>query len=70
MESLVGPSHGLWEYIVVTSNVSLTGKFYSNFNLKNIISTYTKVFFNGKNGPNPPDFNFKISKLPKSYDNF
>jgi hypothetical protein len=33
--------------------------------LKNMISTYTKIF-HGKNGPNSPDFKKKVSTLPKN----
>jgi hypothetical protein len=44
-----------------------------NFNLKNIISTYT-MDFSWKNGPNPPGLEKKLkiksSKSPDFYDKF
>ncbi len=43
---------------------------FSKFRLEIYNFNLYKGFFNGKNGPNPLDFNFKNSKLPKSYDNF
>ncbi len=47
----------------VPMGVSFTGKFSPNFNVKIMISTYTKDFFHGeKSGPNSPKFKFK--KIP------
>jgi hypothetical protein len=40
----------------ILPSVSLTDEFLSNFNLKNMISTYTKDFPWEKNGSNLPDF--------------
>jgi hypothetical protein len=39
------------------TGVSFNGKFLPNFELKNMISTYTKDFSWEKNGPNLPDLN-------------
>jgi hypothetical protein len=49
-----------------SSSVSFIGKISRNFNLKNMISTYTQAFYHGENGPNSPDFeerNFQIARF-------
>ncbi len=49
-------------------SVFFTGKFSLNFDLKNMISTYTKD--HGKNDPNSPDFEDCFHKLPDFKDKF
>jgi hypothetical protein len=48
---------GWYIFIMFRTSVSFNGKVLPNFDLKNMISTYTKDFSWGKNGPNLPDFN-------------
>jgi hypothetical protein len=45
--------------------VSFTGKFSPNFNVKNMISTYTKDFSWEKSGPNSPNFKLKKFQIAK-----
>jgi hypothetical protein len=48
-----------------------TCEFSPNFDLQNIILTYTKGISHAKNGPNSPDFFFiKKINLPKLYNKF
>jgi hypothetical protein len=56
-----------WWYIFIMfrTSVSFNGKFLPNFELKNMISTYTKDFSWEKTGPNLPDLNlwkFQIAR--------
>ncbi len=46
------------------------GRISPNFDLKNMISTYTKDFPREKYGPNSPDFRENQSKSPDFYDKF
>jgi hypothetical protein len=43
------------------TNVCFIGDFWQKFDLKNVISTYTKDFFRGKNGLDSPNFKKKIN---------
>jgi hypothetical protein len=52
-----------------STNVSFIGEFSSNFDLKNMISTFTKGF-SKKNGPNLLDFHNFFFKLLDFYDKF
>jgi len=41
----------------------ILGEILPNFDLKYMISTYTKDFPWKKNGPNSPDFDFQIAQI-------
>lgn len=47
--------------MVVASVFFFIGKFWSNFNLQNMISTHSKNFFYRQNGPNLSDLDEKNS---------
>jgi hypothetical protein len=47
------------------SSVSITGEFSPNFDLKIMISSYTKDFSWEKNGPTLPDFEFKKFQIAR-----
>ncbi len=50
-------------------NVSFSGEFLPDFDLKNMILTYTKDL-SWKNHPNLPDFEDFLFKSPDFYDKF
>jgi len=61
---------GWYIFLMFRTSVSFNGKLLPNFNLKNMISTYSKIFHWKKMTQICQISIYENSKLPEPYDNF